>query len=123
MNQTVRRPKAASNYSTTFCFQLTALIDICLKTKDKDYENILNRRKKIESYKEQSESLRQELARKIQLEASKREEQRRAEEMRRLDLESKENEKKRRLAEQVSSYFFSIFIKLNFFTGRNKEED
>lgn len=76
-------------------------IDIWLKTKDQDYERILNRRKKIEKYKEESESLRQDLVKQQQIEHQKREEQRRAEEMKRLELENRENEKKRRLAEQV----------------------
>jgi hypothetical protein len=68
--------------------------------RESDYERILMRRKKIESYKETNETMKREKHEKAQLEATKKEEQRRAEEMKRLEQENKENERKRRLAEQ-----------------------
>ncbi|TKR78190.1 hypothetical protein L596_019040 [Steinernema carpocapsae] len=68
--------------------------------KDHDYERILLRRRKIENYKETTETQRQEKLQRMQQEAARREEQRRKEELDRLEAESKESEKKRRLAEQ-----------------------
>lgn len=70
--------------------------------KDRDYERILLRRKKIENYKETSERMRLEKSQKAQLEAMMREEQKRAEEMRRLEMENAEKERLRKIAEQVS---------------------
>ncbi|VDK46888.1 unnamed protein product [Anisakis simplex] len=68
--------------------------------KNADYERILLRRKKIESYKETSERLKLEKTQQAQAEANRREELKRAEEMRRLELENIEKEKMRKLAEQ-----------------------
>ncbi|EFO16467.2 eukaryotic translation initiation factor 3 subunit 10 [Loa loa] len=68
--------------------------------KDADYERVLLRRKKIESYKETSERQKLEKCQQAQAEANRKEEQRRAEEMRRLEQENIEKEKLRRLAEQ-----------------------
>uniref|UniRef100_A0A0R3S108 Eukaryotic translation initiation factor 3 subunit A n=1 Tax=Elaeophora elaphi TaxID=1147741 RepID=A0A0R3S108_9BILA len=68
--------------------------------KDADYERILLRRKKIESYKETSERQKLEKCQQAQAEANRKEEQRRAEEMRRLEQENIEKEKLRRIAEQ-----------------------
>ncbi|VDK85826.1 unnamed protein product, partial [Onchocerca ochengi] len=68
--------------------------------KDADYERILLRRKKIESYKETSERQKMEKCQQAQAEANRKEEQRRAEEMRRLEQENIEKEKLRKLAEQ-----------------------
>ncbi|VDK30957.1 unnamed protein product [Gongylonema pulchrum] len=68
--------------------------------KDADYERILLRRKKIESYKETSERQKLEKTQQAQAEANRKEEQRRAEEMRRLEQENIEKEKLRKLAEQ-----------------------
>uniref|UniRef100_A0A915Q053 Eukaryotic translation initiation factor 3 subunit A n=1 Tax=Setaria digitata TaxID=48799 RepID=A0A915Q053_9BILA len=68
--------------------------------KDADYERILLRRKKIESYKETSERQKLEKCQQAQAEANRKEEQRRAEEMRRLEQENIEKEKLRKLAEQ-----------------------
>ncbi|KAI1725281.1 PCI domain-containing protein [Ditylenchus destructor] len=68
--------------------------------KETDYERILMRRKKIESYKENSENVRQEKIQQAQAEANRKEERRRAEELKRLEQENKENEKRRRVAEQ-----------------------
>lgn len=74
--------------------------EIYLYHKDADYERILLRRKKIESYKETSERQKLEKCQQAQAEANRKEEQRRAEEMRRLEQENIEKEKLRRLAEQ-----------------------
>ncbi|KAM3724649.1 Eukaryotic translation initiation factor 3 subunit [Dirofilaria immitis] len=74
--------------------------DIYLYHKDADYERILLRRKKIESYKETSERQKLEKCQQAQAEANRKEEQRRAEEMRRLEQENIEKEKLRKLAEQ-----------------------
>uniref|UniRef100_A0A0N5ANF3 Eukaryotic translation initiation factor 3 subunit A n=1 Tax=Syphacia muris TaxID=451379 RepID=A0A0N5ANF3_9BILA len=68
--------------------------------KNKDYERMLQRRKKIENYKETSERMRMEKSQKAQMEAMKREEQKRAEEMRRLEVENAEKERLRKIAEQ-----------------------
>jgi len=68
--------------------------------KDNDYEHILMRRKKIESYKENTENLRQEKIMYEKALQTKIEEQRKAEEIKRIELLNKENEKLRRLAEQ-----------------------
>ncbi|KAK0409920.1 hypothetical protein QR680_004835 [Steinernema hermaphroditum] len=68
--------------------------------KDKDYERILSRRRKIETYKETTEAQRTEKALKLQQEAAQREERRRKEELQRLEAEAIATEKQRRLAEQ-----------------------
>ncbi|VDM97595.1 unnamed protein product [Thelazia callipaeda] len=74
--------------------------EIYLYHKDADYERIMLRRKKIESYKETSERQKLEKCQQAQAEANRKEEQRRAEEMRRLEQENIEKEKMRKLAEQ-----------------------
>lgn len=81
--------------------KLAGHIDVYNYHKERDYEHILMRRKKIENYKENSENLKQEKIQQAQAEASRKEEIRRAEELKRLEYENKENEKRRRLAEQV----------------------
>ena len=78
--------------------------------KNSDYERILLRRKKIETYKETSERLRMEKSQQAQAEANRKEEQRRAEEMRRLEIENAEKEKLRKQAEQVSFSRIEICI-------------
>lgn len=71
------------------------------------------RRKKIESYKENCENVKQEKIQKAQAEANRKEEQRRNDELKRLEYENKENEKRKKLAEQVKFNQFFLFIKKN----------
>uniref|UniRef100_A0A915D3Y5 PCI domain-containing protein n=1 Tax=Ditylenchus dipsaci TaxID=166011 RepID=A0A915D3Y5_9BILA len=80
--------------------KLKGHIEVYEYHKDNDYERILMRRKKIENYKENTESLKQEKIQQAQAEQTQKEEKRRAEEIKRLEQENKENEKRRRLAEQ-----------------------
>lgn len=74
------------------------------KHKEGDFERILARRKKIESYKENTEQKKQEKLQHAQALQSKQEEARRREELKKLHEENKENEKRRRQNEQV--FFF-----------------
>ncbi|KAE9417032.1 hypothetical protein Angca_003156 [Angiostrongylus cantonensis] len=70
------------------------------KNSKQETDRILERRRKIEYYKETSERVRAERSQQAAAELAKREEAKRAEEMKRLEQENIESERKRRLAEQ-----------------------
>lgn len=95
-------------------------IEIYEHWKEKDYEQILMRRKKIENYKENSEYLKQEKLQQVQLEANKKEEKRRQQEMKRLEEENKKNELRRKQAEEALILIFKKeFSVLHFFTNKS----
>lgn len=94
----------------TSFFKLERQIEIYNVNKERDFQQILNRRKKIESYKENTEQIKQEKIMQAQEQANKREEKRRKEEYSKLQEENKENEKRRKLAEQVGSNWIFIII-------------
>ncbi|GMR42102.1 hypothetical protein PMAYCL1PPCAC_12297 [Pristionchus mayeri] len=68
--------------------------------KQSDYERILMRRRKIETYKESSERVKAEKTAKAAEEAAKREEQKRIEEKKRLEQENLNIEKRKREADK-----------------------
>ncbi|VDM69594.1 unnamed protein product [Strongylus vulgaris] len=70
------------------------------KNSKQETDRILERRRKIEYYKETSERVKAERSQQAAAEAAKREEAKRAEEMKRLEQENIESERRRRLAEQ-----------------------
>ncbi|KIH44528.1 hypothetical protein ANCDUO_25446, partial [Ancylostoma duodenale] len=70
------------------------------KNSKQETDRILERRRKIEYYKETSERVKAERSQQAAAELAKREEAKRAEEMKRLEQENIESERKRRLAEQ-----------------------
>ncbi|GMT19012.1 hypothetical protein PFISCL1PPCAC_10309, partial [Pristionchus fissidentatus] len=68
--------------------------------KQQDYERILMRRRKIETYKESSERVKAEKTAKAAEEAAKRDEQKKLEEKKRLELENINIEKRKREADK-----------------------
>uniref|UniRef100_A0A7I5E9A5 Eukaryotic translation initiation factor 3 subunit A n=5 Tax=Trichostrongylidae TaxID=6315 RepID=A0A7I5E9A5_HAECO len=70
------------------------------KNSKQETDRILERRRKIEYYKETSERVKAERSQQAAAELAKREEAKRAEEMKRLEQENIESEKRRRQAEQ-----------------------
>ncbi|VDP10048.1 unnamed protein product [Heligmosomoides polygyrus] len=77
-----------------------ALIARRTKNSKQETDRILERRRKIEYYKETSERVKAERSQQAAAELAKREEAKRAEEMKRLEQENIESEKRRRQAEQ-----------------------